>query len=89
MLLSTGADSTIKNKNRETAADRIKANDENRIRILQLLENKQTSTQGINNVVCVHRHIVVKLFGPLTRVHFTYYSSYMIEISYERDYIFL
>lgn len=64
MLLSTGADSTIINKSGETAADQIKPNDENRIKILQLLENKQTSIQGINNVICV-LYTVMKLFEPI------------------------
>ena len=52
LLLSKGADATIKNDNGETAADRVKPDDINRATILHLIEEAKKG-----NVVHHNRHV--------------------------------
>ena len=54
LLLSNGADATIKNDKGETAADRVKADDKNRATILHLIEEAK---KGI--VVDHNRHVLI------------------------------
>ena len=54
LLLSKGADATIKNDNGKTAADRVKPDDINRATILHLIEEAKKG-----NVVHHNRHVPI------------------------------
>lgn len=47
LLLSNGADTGLKNKAGQTAADKIPSFDERRDELFQLINSKQNPTQGI------------------------------------------
>ena len=53
LLVSNGADATIKNNNGETAADKVQPNDNNRATILHLIEEAKKG-----NVVHHNRHVL-------------------------------
>ena len=52
LLLTNGADATIKNENNETAADKVQLDDNNRATILYLIEETIKS-----NIIYCSRHV--------------------------------
>ena len=54
LLLSNGADVTIKNNKGETAADKVKPDDKNGVTILHLIEEAKKG-----NVVHHNRHVLI------------------------------
>ena len=54
LLLSNGADATIKNNQGETAADKVEPDDSNRATILHLIEEAKKG-----NVVHHNRHVLM------------------------------
>ena len=54
LLLSNGADATIKNNKGETAADKVKSNEKNKATILHLIEEAKKG-----NVVHHNRHVLI------------------------------
>ena len=55
LLLSNGADTGLKNKAGQTAADKIPSFDERRDELLQLINSKQNPTQGIITKECFNK----------------------------------
>ena len=68
LLLTNGADATIKNKNNETAADKVQLDDNNRDTILYLIEKTIKS-----NMIYCSRHV----FTILVLLVCKYYIRYI------------